>query len=303
VLEYLNRISTNKVDTLEVNKSIRTIFANEKGKILDSVLLCNFGDYQLLIGNLNNSERLLSWIKRFIISEDIHFENKIGQMSLLSFVGNKTDELSSSIFVNIEEPLTEYSVLNFTYNNTKSSLIRVKDIADYKSFIAISYIDVLEDIKEQLLSQNKYPYPIEILPSNYYNYIRVINGIPNKNEMAEFFTPNELLLHEEIDFKKGCYVGQEVIARLETYNKVQKIKTVFEFLDRNLTDNKFVLYDASNNEIGKISSIAENPSTKELIGLGVLRKSFIKPNQVLNAKGIKSLRGYKVKIYNPEEEI
>ena len=32
----------------------------------------------------------------------------------------------------------------------------------------------------------------------------------------------ELNLDHIIDFDKGCYIGQEVIARLDTYNKVQK---------------------------------------------------------------------------------
>jgi len=34
--------------------------------------------------------------------------------------------------------------------------------------------------------------------------------------------PLETNLEDFIDFKKGCYIGQEVIARLQTYNKVQK---------------------------------------------------------------------------------
>ena len=41
-------------------------------------------------------------------------------------------------------------------------------------------------------------------------------------EMTEGHNPLEASLMEFISFNKGCYVGQEVVARLDTYDKVQE---------------------------------------------------------------------------------
>jgi folate-binding protein YgfZ len=56
-----------------------------------------------------------------------------------------------------------------------------------------------------------------------FDYYRVINKVPKKpNEINDNFNPHEAGLIHEVSFTKGCYIGQEVIARLHTYDKVQK---------------------------------------------------------------------------------
>ena len=42
------------------------------------------------------------------------------------------------------------------------------------------------------------------------------------HELGEAYNPLEAGLIGSIDFAKGCYIGQEVIARLDTYQKIQK---------------------------------------------------------------------------------
>ena len=40
-------------------------------------------------------------------------------------------------------------------------------------------------------------------------------------EINEYYNPLEAGLKKYINFNKGCYIGQEVIARLDTYSKVK----------------------------------------------------------------------------------
>jgi folate-binding protein YgfZ len=52
---------------------------------------------------------------------------------------------------------------------------------------------------------------------------RIMCGIPaHPSELSLDFNPMEARLINLISFTKGCYIGQEVIARLDTYKKVQK---------------------------------------------------------------------------------
>ncbi|MBL4819277.1 MAG: hypothetical protein JKY15_08670 [Deltaproteobacteria bacterium] len=53
---------------------------------------------------------------------------------------------------------------------------------------------------------------------------RVAKLLPKSpSEITDRFNPLEIGLRELIDENKGCYIGQEVIARLLTYSKVTKI--------------------------------------------------------------------------------
>ena len=69
-----------------------------------------------------------------------------------------------------------------------------------------------------------------------------------------------------IDFKKGCYIGQEVIARLDSYNKVHKrlmgisSQSHFEEHDPIYVDNE---------QIGVITSTCSLEGTT--IALGYIR--------------------------------
>ena len=52
---------------------------------------------------------------------------------------------------------------------------------------------------------------------------RIEAGIPGPEaELNDRVNPLEAGLEEFVSFTKGCYVGQEVIARLDTYDKVQR---------------------------------------------------------------------------------
>jgi folate-binding protein YgfZ len=56
-----------------------------------------------------------------------------------------------------------------------------------------------------------------------YSMYAVEQGIPRAPyEINEDYNPHEINLAGDVSFTKGCYIGQEVIARLDTYDKVQK---------------------------------------------------------------------------------
>jgi folate-binding protein YgfZ len=53
--------------------------------------------------------------------------------------------------------------------------------------------------------------------------LRVAQQIPVLgHELSELANPLEAGAAAGVDFEKGCYIGQEVIARLDSYNKVQR---------------------------------------------------------------------------------
>jgi folate-binding protein YgfZ len=53
--------------------------------------------------------------------------------------------------------------------------------------------------------------------------LRIRSGVPAyPNEINEDHNPWEAGLSDAISLTKGCYIGQEVIARLKTYDKVKR---------------------------------------------------------------------------------
>jgi aminomethyltransferase len=87
-----------------------------------------------------------------------------------------------------------------------------------------------------------------------------------------------------VSFTKGCYIGQEVITRLKTYDKVQKQLFGVIFNDPIDQDEQFTLYDDAENEVGTITSTAFSYKMKKHIGLGIIRNTFLEDGIQLTAK-------------------
>lgn len=110
---------------------------------------------------------------------------------------------------------------------------------------------------------------------------RIENGIPkSKNELIQDFNPLELNLWNWISFTKGCYIGQEIIARLDTYNKIQR--TLCKFSTSGRVNEKDILLDDNGSDIGKITSVFLTDG--KFIGLAVVRVKFAVEQQKLRIK-------------------
>ena len=101
-----------------------------------------------------------------------------------------------------------------------------------------------------------------------YDLWRVYNGIPiARKELVEDFNPLELHLWDWISFSKGCYIGQEIIARLDTYKKVQR--ALYRFSTPINVSEQEMLTDNSGMVIGKITSIVNDGTVRA--GLAVIK--------------------------------
>jgi folate-binding protein YgfZ len=72
--------------------------------------------------------------------------------------------------------------------------------------------------------------------------------------MTEDYIPLETGLKWAISFNKGCYVGQEVIARMETRQRLAKRLVVLGFSDANVAVGDEVR--AGDMRVGQVTSVA-----------------------------------------------
>jgi folate-binding protein YgfZ len=132
--------------------------------------------------------------------------------------------------------------------------------------------------------ENKGIFDFNLVGEEAYNIYRVEQGIlAAPNEINDDYNPNEAGLLEYIDFKKGCYIGQEVIARLDTYDKVQRsVKGVV--FSREAGNSEYSLFNGDGGESGKITSVVYSPKCKKNIGLGYIGKNHLLDGTKLRAK-------------------
>ena len=119
---------------------------------------------------------------------------------------------------------------------------------------------------------------IEALDAATFEILRVEAGQPGPaGELTEDFTPLEVGCQSMISDSKGCYTGQEIIARQITYDKVTK-NLVGLRLDGRAQPGSSLVVDGKS--VGVLTSFAHSPRFGN-IGLGVLRRQFVEFGQQL----------------------
>ena len=114
--------------------------------------------------------------------------------------------------------------------------------------------------------------------SEAWEIFRVELGLPGpKTEMNEEFTPLEIGLSEAVSDAKGCYTGQEIIARQITYDKVtQHLRVIL--LDKLLEPGAQIRVEGK--KAGVLTSVVESPRFGP-IGLGVVKRPYHEEDTLL----------------------
>ena len=202
-IDFLDRISTNKISEKTKNISSKTIITDNKGSIVDILSYSIINESQInFVIKKNNVKKTLNHIRDFIILEDIDF-----------ILDQPIIRLSTFNIDNFKIPkLQKQSLLSFKYEN---DLINSREFFIYENNFEKLSINVLKDNKTRKIS-NKEANLIDL----YTKKIKFDNKVSKIN-------PLECGLYEYISFDKGCYIGQEVIARLHNYEKISRILTYF----------------------------------------------------------------------------
>lgn len=273
VSDFLHRITTNAVSDLKTGECRKTIFTNEKGRILDSVLLIRKDGYMLLVGNLPKKDLVSAWINKYIIMDDVQVEDFTENYTILElsggqlpvfatlFLGNKYESQTLNIAEKYDELVNGLEVITRRGLNDRLHLLLCFDHA------------VLNDVLTHFLAiKNIFEY--KFIGGIASDRFRIDQGIPDLLELSDNFNPYEANIIHEVNFKKGCYIGQEVIARLDTYDKVQMKLTGIEITGDEMAVLPAPVYNEDDMEIGKITSVQTYPDGK-LRGLAIIRKSFL----------------------------
>lgn len=109
------------------------------------------------------------------------------------------------------------------------------------------------------------------------NIMRIEDGLPEGSaELTEDYNPWEARLDAAISLTKGCYLGQEVVARLNTYDKVSKRLVGFRMGEAQPPPaGSRILADGR--EAGTLTSAVRSLAAGETIGLGYIRIAHEEP--------------------------
>lgn len=270
-LDFLNRISTNEVHNLKHNESIQTILTSDKGRIIDVVTLLRKDNNEIVVISSNDSlDSTIRWMKKYIIMDEVSVKENT-QYTAIELHGPRSITFVREFF-SLED--FDSSIQKFTIHQDSGTVIaRIPAMSEISMLLLIPKEN--ENVLSLITSTLKQLSEIDR------ELLRIEAGMgKSPNELNEKYNPLEAGMLHIINFKKGCYIGQEVIARLDSYNKVKlRLFGIQSSKEIHLDEKIFV----NNSEIGIITSILK--FTNEItIGLCYVRGEFAHDNSTIEVR-------------------
>ncbi len=270
-LDLLHRLSTNDLLRAEAGDTVPTVLLTEKGRIIDYVHVLVARSSPFLLVSPTNEDRLERWIEKYTIMEDVRTERQTSNFSLLTLVGPLALAAAEMIF--------QCSLRRSKVTDIHLPFADVRILS--RQEFSTSLVDILIDAQDatavwNYIMRHREETGLQPMGSRAYEAFRVSRGLPAVGaELSENFNPFEVGLHDAISFTKGCYIGQEVIARLDTYQKVQREPwgLVLDADGPLPLSGAVVLHDEE--EIGVVTSVSEAVIRGKRLAIAILKKNRV----------------------------
>jgi folate-binding protein YgfZ len=275
-LDFMNRISTNNLAGLRPGMGKQTFLLTEKGRVVDLCTVYVQQESLLVLTSPFNPTNVKKWIEKFIVTDDVAVEDVtdifpmffVGGTSAAAFLKHVVHS-SHRTLLDIEK-MPRHNFIRTFLNGGEVLLARTNMVMGDGFIILLNRTD--GGSVWNLLLDKARAYGAEPAGLETFEIFRIENGTPiYPNELNEEVNPWEVNVVEVISEHKGCYVGQEVVARLRTYDKVKR-KLVGLLLDSKVSRGSKIYElrespSGSEVEIGVVTSSAHSPGLNKEIAL------------------------------------
>lgn len=270
-LNLLQRLSTNNVADLKAGEGQQTVLVSEKARIIDVLTLLVRDDDVLILCSPGKQAEIRRWIAKYTIMDDFKAADVSADYAALQFSGPNSADILRELSGAELSGLPVSGWLSTELFSVAADIVRLPTMCElsYMALIPAGARESMMQDLEQLAS---------VMPrfsEDVYEVLRIEAGLGTPGrEWSDKHNPLEASLVGLVDFSKGCYIGQEVIARLDTYNKVKQ--HLVGFLGNEAIPPGAEFHDAER-LIGSITSSTYSPELERHIALGYIRTQYANP--------------------------
>jgi aminomethyltransferase len=272
-VQFLNGLITNDVKTLEVNGWMRAAFPTVQGRLIAETRVLRLANERYLFDTeAATHESVLKTLGRFTLAGDFHVSDLTNQTAHFSIQGARSPEIIEATLGREASRTKRGRVTEAVWDGQDLHVIRATHTAEdgFDIFVGASNIASLHNA---FLAQGALA-----VGANALEILRIEAGIPRfLVDMDETNVVLEALLDDAVSFTKGCYVGQEIIARIHWRGHVAKKLCGLSFDNRVEAHRGDPVVAPEGKEIGRLTSLAFSPRLKHSIALGYVKYDYLKP--------------------------
>lgn len=274
-LELIQKLTPNDASKLVKGKAQYSCFTNEKGGIVDDLIVYCIEENKvyMLVVNASNIEKDWNWIVEHNTS-DVEMHNISDQTCLLAIQGPNATK--------ILQPLTEIDILNLKYYSfVKGVFAGVNNVlisaTGYTGAGGVEiYFENKEDAAEKIwdaifeAGKEAALKPIGLAARD---TLRLEMGYClYGNDIDDTTSPLEAGLGWITKFTKD-FTAKEILEKQKQQGIDRKL-VGFEMVDKGIPRHGYEIKDFSGQFIGHVTSGTQSPSLNKAIGMGYVRTAF-----------------------------
>ena len=262
-LDLLHRLTTNDLTGMQAGNGRQTVLLTEKARIIDVVTVLEDADAAFLITAPEAASTVVQWLRKYIIMDDVRAADRSDEVRMLEVMGPRSAEVINQ--------LTGLDVASLPKTDWKRTDDGTMTVVRMPSACEVSYwlvgaFDAIEGVANTLEEQRD---ALPRLQATEDEYLSVTAGMGRPgHELTDGYNPLEAGLLHLTSFTKGCYIGQEVVARLDSYNKVKQ-RVMALVGPESVTEGDDVVVE--DKVVGKITSVVRSLDETRTIALAYIR--------------------------------
>lgn len=272
ILNLLNRLSTAEVRSLARGDGRPTVLTSPKGRIVERLFVHHLGEAGvLLVGGPASGAKVMEHIGRFTFQEKTGLSDVTDATCQLVLIGPRAADALEAL------ALPRPAVFHAAATSLAGAAVHVLGEQGLSgtgfSLVAATEhrIKLWRELANAVFAVEGRPAG-ELALESY----RILRGIPlSGRELTDEHNPLEAGLWDAVSFDKGCYVGQEVVARLRTYDKVARSIIGLEMPAGRLLPEHGTPLLIEEREVGRLTSVVVLPGEERAVGLGYVKRREI----------------------------
>ncbi|NIR49837.1 aminomethyl transferase family protein [candidate division KSB1 bacterium] len=274
--DLLHRMTTNELRNLKPGEGQINIFTNEKGRIIDRVVLQKHDDSMMLTISPGNAKKIAEWIETYTFIEDVKIEDLSSIVDTLTLFGPNGSQILGKVFDQDFSELPAHHLSKTAWKGKDVQIASTDELGVPGYNLFLDFTDVAELWQELVNAGSQVG--LKPIGGEVYNVARIEAGWPvYGKDFDDTINPHEARMGPYINFDKGCYIGQEVVARLDTYEKVQKhLSGILLEGDSLPNEHDPILID--DRKVGHLTSITHSIGLDQNVALGYVRTKYLTEN-------------------------
>jgi folate-binding protein YgfZ len=282
-VDFLQGMLSNDVKSLMPGTGCPALLLTEQGKIVADLIVLAEADSFMLDGSTAGTDAAHATLERFLVADDVTLTSANQVERRLALIGPAALTVAECLGVPV--PTAAYAHRTALVGGITIQTVRIPG-PGVGGLLCHVAVDCATDFARRCSANG-----IIRVGAHAYDVLRIESGIPwHGRDVTADTLALEAPYDAAISFRKGCYLGQEVMERVTARGHVNR-RLVGLTIDGDAPPPPGVRLHADGRDVGWVTSAAWSWRVGAVVALGYVRREYLEPGSVLavgSAAGVRA---------------